>query len=244
MGGTRQGRSLTQKAETAAGVASPGSLNGILFWPFWWGTRILLRLCLRLRVEGELPKAGSVVLAANHASFLDPLLLGAASKRRIVYLMTEVVWRSPFLHWFYRWNSAIPLSTRGANREAMRRARCVLEQQRVVGIFPEGGLSRDGLPLLGNAGAVSLVLSEGVPIVPVGIIGAAAVLPFGCRWPRLRRVTIRFGAPITAAELQAAAGGDRRARLRAATTMIMARIGALTGQEPREAEMRRLQTRD
>lgn len=239
MGPAREGRSLSDAA-SAVTAAGPGLCNRAAFWPFWLVTRLLLRLCVRLRVEGDVPREGPVVLAANHTSFLDPLLLGAASRRRIVYLMTEVVWRSPRLHWFYRWNQAIPLSARGANRQALRTARAVLEQQRVVGIFPEGGLSRDGLPLLGSPGAVSLVLGEGAPIVPVAIVGAAEVLPFGARWPRLRRVTIRFGAPITASELQAGGGADRRLRLQAATERIMTAIAQLSGQESREAELRRL----
>ncbi len=110
----------------------------------------------------------------------------------------------------------------------------MLQQGRVLGIFPEGGLSRDGLPMLGNPGAVSLVLQENVPIVPVGIVGAHDAFAPGARWPRPRRITIRFGAPIAPAELDALGGGDRRQRLREATTTIMRRIAALTGHLARE----------
>src|SRR5687767_10161507 len=102
-----------------------------------------LRVWFRLRAEGPPPPAGACVLAANHASFLDPIVLGAVVRRRIVFMMTEVVWRSRGLGWFYRWNRAIPLSARGGNREALRAARDVLQQGRMLGIFPEGGLSRD-----------------------------------------------------------------------------------------------------
>jgi 1-acyl-sn-glycerol-3-phosphate acyltransferase len=214
----------------------PGAVSNAVFWLFWAVFGLLVRLLFRLRIEGRPPLRGAFVLAANHTSFLDPLLLGACLRRRVVFLMTAVVWRSVALGWFYRWNKAIPLAASGGNRDALRAARLVLQQGRVVGIFPEGGLSRDGLPMLGNPGAVSLVLNEGVPIVPVGIVGAHDALPPGCALPRLHRVTIRFGAPITAAELDAC-GGDRRARLQAATDLIMQRIAALTGQPSREAEL-------
>ena len=113
----------------------------------------------------------------------------------------------------------------------------MLRQQRLVGIFPEGGLTRDGGLLLGSPGAVSLVLNEGLPIVPVGIVGAAAALPLGAALPRLHPVTIRFGEPIMPAQLEALSQGDRKARLQAATAYIMARIGELTGQLPREREL-------
>jgi 1-acyl-sn-glycerol-3-phosphate acyltransferase len=179
------------------------------------------------------------VLAANHTSFVDPLVLGAVTRARIFYLMTEVVWRSRALGWFYRWNRAIPIRSRGGNREALRAARAVLQQGRVLGVFPEGGLSRDGLPMLGNPGAVSLVLQQGVPIVPVGIVGAHAAMPAGAKWPRPRPITVRFGTPIQAAEFDALGGGDRRERLRLATATIMRRIAALTGQEAREDALAR-----
>jgi 1-acyl-sn-glycerol-3-phosphate acyltransferase len=242
VGSPRGGRPLNtppqrdQPAGHGSGATTPpGSLNDWLFWPFWSFCRFGLRLWFRLRVEGAPPPAGAYVLAANHTSFLDPIVLGASLRRRVVFLMTEVVWRSPRFGWFYRWNDAIPVSVRGRNRDAMRRARAVLQQGRVIGIFPEGGLSRDGEPMLGNPGAVSLVLNEGVPIVPVGIVGAAAALPPGASWPRPRRIVVRFGAPILPADLEALGASDRRSRLQSATRLIMARIAALTGHESREA---------
>jgi 1-acyl-sn-glycerol-3-phosphate acyltransferase len=230
---------------TSAGAA--GDVPDLATPPSAWDDRLfaafrfvfggLLRAWFRLRVEGPAPPPGACVLAANHTSFVDPLVLGAACRVRIVYLMTEVHWRSRGLGWFYRWNRAIPVRVRGGNRDAMRAARAVLQQGRTLGIFPEGGISRDGLPMLGSPGAVSLVLQEGVPIVPVGIVGAFAAMPPGAIVPRPRRITIRFGAPIAPAELDALGGGDRRARLRAATTHIMRRIAALTGNVAREDQL-------
>ncbi|MBL9076960.1 MAG: 1-acyl-sn-glycerol-3-phosphate acyltransferase [Planctomycetes bacterium] len=218
-------------------AAPPGRGSNALFWPFWLGCRCLLRVWFRLRIVGAPPAHGAYVLAANHTSFVDPIVLGASLRRRVVFLMTEVVYRSRSLGWFFRWNRAIPVSPRAGNRDAMRAARAVLQQGRVVGIFPEGGLSRDGLPMRGNPGAVSLVLNEGVPIVPVGIDGAGAAFPPGARWPRPRRITVAFGEPILPAQLDALGGGDRRARLQAATRLIMDRIAALNGQLSREAEL-------
>jgi len=218
-------------------VALPGVVNSALFWPFWCGVRLGARLLLRMRIENPPRLTGAFVLAANHASYLDPLLLGSALPRRVIYLMTEVVWRSPLMGWFYRWNHTIPVAPRGGNRDALRTARSVLQQGRVIGIFPEGGLSRDGGLMLGSPGAVSLVLNEEVPIVPVGILGADRVLPVGCVLPRLHKVVIRFGEPILPAELAALAANDRKQRLQAATTLIMARIAELTGRVPREREI-------
>lgn len=230
---------MPEEAQNGVGdlAAPPGRLNNCLFWPFWFAINLALRLWFRLRAHGAPPPRGAYVLAANHTSMIDPILLGAVTRRRIVYLMTEIHWRSNWLGWFYRWNHAIPVAARGGNRDAMRRARAALQQGRVIGVFPEGGLSRDGLPMLGNPGAVSLVLTEGVPIVPVAISGASRAFPPGVMWPRPRRIEVRFGQPILPAELDALAAGDRRGRLQAATRLIMDRIAALGGHESREAQL-------
>ena len=211
----------------------PPRWDNVLFWAFRAVLGCFLRLYFRFRVEGAPPRSGGYVLAANHASFLDPMVLGCSVRRRVIYMMTETVWRSASAGWFYRWNRTIPLSARGGNRDALRAARAVLKQQRVVGIFPEGGLSRDGELMLGSPGAVSLVLNEGLPIVPVGIVGAADALAAGAVWPRPVKITVRYGEPILPEELDAL-GGDRRERLQRATRLIMQRIAALTGQEARE----------
>lgn len=210
-------------------ASPPGRWDQAMFVAFRVVVRLALRTLFGLRVEGQPPRAGGYVVAANHASFLDPLLVGAALSPRVVFLMTETVWRSPTVGWFYRWSRAIPLSARGNNRGALRAARRVLEQQRVVGIFPEGGISRDGRLMRGSPGAVSLVLNQGLPIVPIGIVGAGRALPSGAALPRPGRVVVRIGAPITPAEIEAL-GADRRTRLREATRLIMRRIAELSGQ--------------
>lgn len=236
-GDTAEGRAGVQGGVDLA--AWPGPLNRLLHGALRVCVALAFRVLFRLRVEGNPPPPGACVLVANHTSYLDPLVLGAAAGRRVVFLMTEVVYRSRWGGWFYRWSRAIPLSVRRPNREPLRAAREVLRQGRALAVFPEGGISRDGLPLLGNPGAVSLVLGEQVPVVPVGLSGVSDVLPPGARWPRRRRMTVRFGAPLAPAEL-ADPGAGRRERLRQATSLIMQRIADLSGLESREAALARL----
>lgn len=236
---------MTAASETESGGAVPA-----IAAPPWWGNRcafalvwvfvwLLTRLLFRVRVENPPRLRGGYVLAPNHGSFLDPLVLGTALRRRVVFLMTEVIWRAPAMHWFYRLSRSIPVAVRGGNREALRAARAVLQQGRIIGIFPEGGISRDGGLLLGNPGAVSMVLAADVPIVPVAILGSFAAMPPG-RWlPRPVRITVRFGAPILPQELAAGAPEGRKARLQFATRLIMERIAALAGATTREAELER-----
>lgn len=238
MTGQDQAPERTQPSSPIAEALArpPGWWNSACFAVFHVVFGTLFKLYFRVRVENPPVLTGAYVLAPNHSSLLDPIVIGAVSRRRVTFLMTQVIYRSPWTNWFYRWNKVIPVSVRGGNRDALRAARSVLQQGRVVGIFPEGGISRDGGLLLGSPGAVSLVLQEGVAIVPVGISGASEALPVGSWLPRPRRITVRFGAPVLPAEL-AAAGTSRKDRLQAATRLIMARIAALTGRPAREAEL-------
>ena len=155
-------------------------------------------------------------------------------------MMTDVYYRSPRSRWFYRFFRAIPVAVRGSNRDALRAARETLDRGEVLTIFPEGGLSRDGLPFLGSPGAVALVLGKDVPVVPAAIVGAFDALPVYRRFPRPRRITVRFGDPIPAAELAGEKGGDRKARLAQATERIMRAIASLHGVQAREDELRSL----
>ena len=197
--------------------------------------RAFCRVYFRWRIEGGEDLPESCVLVANHSSFLDPVVLGAASSRVVTFLMTSTTFREPALRWFYELYEAIPLDPRGGNRDALRRARAALEAGKVVGVFPEGGISRDGLPILGNPGAVSLVLAKGVSVVPVGLVGVSDALPYEAGFPRPRKIRVRFGRPIPAEELMV--GGDRKERLNQATTRIMREIAALCGRVAREDEL-------
>ena len=194
----------------------------------------IFRWFFKIRVENSPTLAGPYVVVANHTSFLDPLLLGASSPRHINFLMTSVVWRGRGLRWFYRWMRALPLSLLGGNRDALRAARTMLGAGEVLGVFPEGGISRDGKLVLGSPGAVSLVLGDKVPVVPCAIVGASETLPFGSSRLRLKGVVIRFGAPISPAQLVEGSGPSRKDRLAAATLHIMRGIATLAGQPARE----------
>ena len=217
------------------GWLPPGRLDRASFAAFKLVLGSAVRLAFRVRAVNVPRLRGAYVLAANHTSILDPLLLGAVCPRRIVFLMTAMFHRSTALGWFYRWMRAIPLAARGSNQAGLRMARAALAAGEVVGIFPEGGLARDGRLLLGNPGAVALVLAQGVPVVPVGIVGADRALGFGRQLPRPRQITVRFGAPIPHEELLGA--GARRTRLRDATLRLMREIAALSGQRAREDEL-------
>ena len=82
----------------------------------------MLRIYFRLGSENRPTLEGAYMLAPNHTSYLDPILLGAVSFRRVTFMMTALHYRSPLMGWFYRWNKAIPVAVRKGNRKALRMA--------------------------------------------------------------------------------------------------------------------------
>lgn len=166
--------------------------------------RVVFRLLgLRVRVEGleHLPRTGPVVLAANHVSFLDFLLLGLvgeeAGRRRVRFLARHELWSWPPVGWAMDRMGHVPVD-RAAPAHAYLRARRALRDGEVVGIFPEAGVSRSYTVRALMPGAVALARETGAPLVPVVLWGGQRVWTAKTR-PSFRRgvpVTVRVGAPL------------------------------------------------
>ena len=218
---------------------APGSLHRGARFCVRLFVRTLMRTYFRWRVVNRPNLEGGYVLVANHRSFLDPLVVGAASPNYVSFLMNTISFRNPLMGWFYRLFRSIPVAPHRRNRQALRDARAALEAGEVVGIFPEGGISRDGGFLLGNPGAVALVLKKSVSVVPVGLVGVGDAFPHGARLPRPKRIEVRFGEPIPAEEL--ISGGDRKETLARATERLMRELAKLVGSASREEELARRQ---
>ncbi|MEK7269312.1 MAG: lysophospholipid acyltransferase family protein [Planctomycetota bacterium] len=146
-------------------------------------------LLYRLRVEGlqHLPREGPVVLVGNHASFLDPPVLGTAMPRPVSFLALEKFFRKPLLGSIFRAAGAIPIPQDGVSRDAFRTAAEVLRKGRVLGIFPEGG--RTMAPPLDpfKEGAFRIARMGSASVIPVAILGTDRI------WPRTRRLPRLFG---------------------------------------------------
>lgn len=159
----------------------------------------LLKMFFRLRGEGleNIPAAAPFILAANHVSYLDPLVLGATCPRPVHFIMLREFWEKPFIGWVALKSGSFPVDQRGSAAGALRRALGILHAGKVLGIFPEGGRSADGSLQRGKGGAALLVMKAGVPLVPAAIIGADRALARGRLFPRPARITVRYGRPLT-----------------------------------------------
>ena len=193
--------------------------------------RPLLWLRFRPRVSGRghVPATGAVLLASNHLSAVDTILIPAVATRQVRFLAKASLFDSRIGGWFMRQIGAIPVmrEASGVAQAALEAGREVLAAGQVFAVFPEGSRSRDGRLYRGRSGAAYLALETGATVIPVGVIGTNRALtdPSTGRAPRTE---VRFGRPVPLADLAALPGGRARA---VATERIMAAIQELTGQE-------------
>jgi 1-acyl-sn-glycerol-3-phosphate acyltransferase len=154
--------------------------------------------------EEKIP-AGAAVIAANHPSYLDPVLLSLQVRRPIRFMAWDVLFRVPLLGALMRLFGAFPVDVRpGAGRSAYEAARALVEAGQLVGIFPEGKRSRAGWmePEL-RAGAARLALETGAPLVPATIRGAFRAWPHFRALPGLATIRVRYHDPIDPAPFRA-----------------------------------------
>jgi 1-acyl-sn-glycerol-3-phosphate acyltransferase len=194
------------------------------------------RAIFRPVVEGRhhIPRTGPVILAANHLSVIDSFVIPVVAPRPVSFLAKAEYFRQPgVLGWLMRTGLTaidalpVPRGEHRAAQAALDLALEVLNDGRAFGIHPEGSRSRDGRLYRGRTGAAWLALASGAPVVPVGLIGTDLMQPVGARFPRLVRITVRFGEPLYFDQPTGPAGAARRA----VTDEIMTAIQRLSGQE-------------
>ncbi len=172
-------------------------MTRVVYGILWVLTRTIGWICFRYRVEGQVPRTGGVLVAANHASYLDIPLLGCGMRRRAWYLGRSDLFPVPVLKGVLQSLGWIPLRLGRLDRGAFGKAISLIQAGEVVVIFPEGGRSHDGHLRPPKAGIGVIVSQTGCPVVPAYLKGTFDVLPTGARWPRWRQVTVRFGSPLT-----------------------------------------------
>lgn len=205
--------------------------------PLRRGVGLGLKALCRPAVEGleNVPDDGPFLLASNHLSFFDSVILQALAPRMVHFFAKAEYFTAPgprgrAMKWFFESVGSIPVQRgeQAAATVALDSLVDLLEAGQAVGIYPEGTRSRDGRLYRGRTGVGWLALTTGVPVVPVGLIGTERLQAPGRRLPRPARFTVRFGEPLRFEH------PGRRHPLplrRAVTAEVMDAIAALTGQE-------------
>ncbi|MHC4946601.1 MAG: lysophospholipid acyltransferase family protein [Planctomycetota bacterium] len=187
-----------------------------------------LKVFCRMKVCGEkLPPRGPLIVAANHESLIDPVVLQIALRRRMHYLMTSDFYFKPWMNRYFRVMRCIPVMEERFNREALRSALDVLSAQRPIGIFPQGGLREAGDFSCDNHGIALLAKKSRNPVYPVRIIGTGRVLPRGARILHPSPIEVRVGPPLFPAKDGDVPGNQKRQYLKTVTSRIMNAISKL-----------------
>jgi len=185
-------------------------------------------LSLRLIEVENVPDNGPLLVASNHLSNADPIILEAAFPRPLFFVGKSELFRNPFFRWVLHRFGGIPVERGTPDRAAIRRARAVLEQGIALGIYPEGVRSRTVALLKGLPGAGLIALQSRAPVLPVAIYGTEFFPVNGEIPPRRpknlpRGVTVRFGSPFHVPERV----DGKRVTANEATHLIMMRIAEL-----------------
>jgi 1-acyl-sn-glycerol-3-phosphate acyltransferase len=184
----------------------------------------------------HVPARGPVILASNHLSFADSVVIPLTSPRQVAFLAKSDYFTGTGVkgwisrEWFQGVGS-IPVDrddTRAAQK-SLDMALAHLREGGAFGIYPEGTRSRDGRLYRGRTGVAWLALQAGCPVVPVALSGTQDIQPVGSRLPRRAKVRVEFGAPIeVAGRFDGIPQGRARREL---TDEVMAAILTMSGQE-------------
>lgn len=204
-------------------------------------TRVLTKgtittLC-RPTVEGleNVPKDGPFIVAPNHLSFFDSVIVQALTPRPVSffakaeYFTTKGI-KGKLMKTFFEAVHSIPVERgeQAASVQALKTLLDILAKGDGVGIYPEGTRSRDGLLYRGRTGVGWLALTTGAPVIPVGIIGTEKLQPAGRNTIKPAHFTLKFGKPL---QFEKTGPDHSLPARRAVTDSIMDAIAELTGQE-------------
>jgi 1-acyl-sn-glycerol-3-phosphate acyltransferase len=182
----------------------------------WLGFRAMYAGYFRWRVFNaeRVPLQGGVILASNHASFLDPPLVGSGLKRDINYLARESLFRFPGIGALLRsWNS-VPVDRDGGGAKGLKKILDRLLAGGGIILFPEGTRTPDGQLQPARSGIGLTVIKSTAPVVPVRVFGTFEAYGRHLKFPRPHRVAVKYGRPLNFTALRAEAKSCDKARLK------------------------------
>ncbi len=180
----------------------------------------------------NIPLQGGLIVAANHASILDPPLIGSQVPRQMTFFARKTLWKGGVISWWLDAVGTVPVDRdSGSDVSAIKRVLQVLKEGNALIMFPEGTRTTDGALQAARPGVGMLACRTGVPVVPVHIFGTFEALgrdgPLRVGIP----ISMIFGRPLLPADYDSPADGKER--YQRASERIMAAIAALELPRPR-----------
>jgi 1-acyl-sn-glycerol-3-phosphate acyltransferase len=189
---------------------------GFSYWVAWSLARLIFATGFRWRVydRERVPLEGPVILAANHASFLDPPLVGAGLPRAISYLARHNLFKYPGIGWLLRSWNAVPVDRDGGGGAGLKAILNRLLAGGGIILFPEGTRSPDGKLRAPQSGIGLTVIKSKAPVVPVRVFGTHEAWGRHMKLPRRRPVAVRYGQVMHFEALRAEAETCGKSRLK------------------------------
>ena len=178
--------------------------------------------CARWVGAENIPRTGPAIIAANHQSYYDPVLISLATRRRIIFVGWDRFFRYPVLGYLLRSFNVVPVDVDAPGPSSYASLLRALRAGELCGIFPEGGRTPDGLLQPPHPGVGALALATGAPVVPVTVHGAYRAWPFGRALPSPARIELAIGEPVTFRPRSAGGGHERRAEVALAVMLKIA----------------------
>lgn len=177
------------------------------------------KLIYRYKVIGSenMPKQGGVILACNHLSFSDPVLLGLAQKRRLFFMAKSELFRNKFASFIIRHLGAFPVERGAGDGKAIKTGEEILCEGNVMTIFLEGARTKTGELMRPRSGCALVAQQTMLPVVP------ACITITGNPKHRFAKRVIHFSKPLTSEDMGLTAEGGRR-EIKTATNAIMGEI--------------------
>jgi 1-acyl-sn-glycerol-3-phosphate acyltransferase len=182
----------------------------------WSAFRFVYATYFHCRVfnSERVPLTGPVILASNHASYLDPPLVGSGVRRGINYLARDTLFRYPGMGWLlHKWD-AVPVDRDGGGAAGLRLILDRLLAGGAIILFPEGTRSRDGKLQPARSGIGLTVIKSTAAVVPVRVFGTYEAYGRNMKFPRPHRVAVKYGRPMYFEKLRAEAKICSKPRLK------------------------------
>jgi 1-acyl-sn-glycerol-3-phosphate acyltransferase len=182
----------------------------------WLFFRAVFASYFRWRVFNpeRVPLTGPVILAPNHASYIDPPLVGAGVRRQINFLARDTIFHVPILASILRSWEVVPVDRDGGTGRGLKQILNRLEQGGAIILFPEGTRSRHGDLNPARSGIGLAVIKSTAPVLPVRVFGTHAAFGPHRRVPRPRPVIVKYGQPLLFTELRAEAATCSKPRVK------------------------------
>jgi 1-acyl-sn-glycerol-3-phosphate acyltransferase len=203
----------------------------------WTCFRVMYATYFRWRVFNaeRVPLQGGVILASNHASFLDPPLVGSGLKRDINYLARESLFRFPGIGALLRSWNAVPVDRDGGGAKGLKTILDRLLQGNGIILFPEGTRTKDGNLQPARSGIGLTVIKSDAVVIPVRTFGTFEAFGRNHKFPRPHRVAVKYGRPMRFEKLHAEAKTCDKARLKGIYQQVADEIMvAIAKLEPKE----------